>query len=122
MFCRNCGKEINESSKFCSFCGENVESTKSIVSEVVPALDPVRVHSVRDSRRPVAIVGFVLGIVGLSISFYPFIGVFLSVAGGITSSIGLKSILAKKKAVTGLILSIIGFFLGCLFTYLIIAL
>ena len=32
MFCKNCGKEINDKSKFCQFCGEQVaenENTKA---------------------------------------------------------------------------------------------
>lgn len=26
MICKNCGKEINENSKFCNFCGEKLEN------------------------------------------------------------------------------------------------
>lgn len=30
MFCRNCGKQINDKSKFCQFCGYNLQENKSI--------------------------------------------------------------------------------------------
>ena len=29
MFCSNCGKEINENSRFCSSCGYKIDNVKS---------------------------------------------------------------------------------------------
>lgn len=29
MFCKNCGKEINDKSKFCQFCGEQTTENEN---------------------------------------------------------------------------------------------
>ena len=30
MFCKNCGKQINDNSKFCKYCGCNVDEKDNI--------------------------------------------------------------------------------------------
>lgn len=32
MFCKNCGKQINDNSKFCMYCGCNVDEKDNIIS------------------------------------------------------------------------------------------
>lgn len=34
MFCKNCGKEIADDSKFCSFCGTSTESEDAVLNNV----------------------------------------------------------------------------------------
>ena len=33
MFCRYCGKEIEEDSYFCKYCGKNIEKIDSILNK-----------------------------------------------------------------------------------------
>ena len=41
MFCNKCGKEVEETSKFCTNCGEAFSGNNAIVSEeVVEVVDP----------------------------------------------------------------------------------
>lgn len=35
MFCRNCGKEIVENAKFCSFCGESTGTSSNVIAKTV---------------------------------------------------------------------------------------
>lgn len=35
MFCKNCGKEIADDSKFCSFCGKSTENEKADLNDVL---------------------------------------------------------------------------------------
>ncbi len=39
MFCPNCGKEIEDSSKFCKYCGAKIESNQNTTTFQVPNMD-----------------------------------------------------------------------------------
>ena len=60
----------------------------------------------KDGKETKAMVGFVLGLVGIIAWFLPIIGFPVTVLGIIFSSLGINS-LNKNKAIAGLILSII---------------
>ena len=54
MFCSRCGKQINDSSKFCEFCGAPISETGN-VQQTTAAGDP--------TKNKLAIAGMVLGII-----------------------------------------------------------
>lgn len=51
MFCSNCGKEIQESTSFCPYCGKNVNQALQPAAEKVKViLDP---SEVVDTKQPI---------------------------------------------------------------------
>lgn len=50
MFCRHCGKEINDNSKFCGFCGKSVEKSSSKKISLVKDEDIVYLDSDDDTE------------------------------------------------------------------------
>ena len=63
MFCKNCGNEISESSRFCSFCGIQLESTEeSSQTHVEENVSP-------KSRLAALLFGIFLGGIGIH-NFY----------------------------------------------------
>ena len=62
----------------------------------------------RDPRKAHALVGMILGIIGLVLCFPYGAGLIYSIVGLIFSSLGLKSTTSKGKAIAGLVTSIIG--------------
>jgi sulfite exporter TauE/SafE len=106
MYCRYCGNEISEGSAFCPSCGASQQKNAEIIVEKsqvvnVNLTEPARV-------KTYALLGFIFGIVGISLSWYIFVGASLAIPGIILSSLGLKSISRNKKANVGLLLSILG--------------
>ena len=87
MFCRNCGKEIDDKASFCIHCGVAVDSRRE-----------------ESQTNVLAIVGFVL-------SF------FVAIAGLICSIIGYKNApdfggKGKSLALAGIIISIVSMITG----------
>lgn len=81
MFCSNCGKEIQENTSFCPYCGKNVnqvpipaaEKVKVILdpSEVVEAKQPI------DSSKSFSGQGKTLGLVLMIVSIvFDLVGMF----------------------------------------------
>lgn len=137
MICSNCGKEFNDRSKFCPYCGQAAGSTAG--TPVEPALRPAYdapaytapAAPAAPSRSGVAKASLILGIIGfafvsigLIVAFLPVVG-FISLILGILGSmlclpamilgiIGLKSATARGQALTGMILGIVGMVLTVL--------
>ena len=85
MFCKHCGKEIADDSKFCAFCGTNIEekASKPITSTVNVGLKVDPKNEARDSAARNILT---LGICSLALScsfYFSFIGWIL---GGICRS------------------------------------
>ena len=54
MFCKNCGHEISDDSKFCSNCGTKVEVDEDIVVPVaVVIVTPCRAADIKKLQKPV---------------------------------------------------------------------
>ena len=60
MYCPKCGKEIDENATFCPDCGARVKTLEQPVYTAVP----VETNNVK-KKNPLAIVSFVLSMVGL---------------------------------------------------------
>ena len=111
MYCSNCGNKIDNSNKYCVYCGIKLdkiglENTSNIVKKEENGL------------RIVSIVLGILGIIG-SVTFIFFVYAFiLSVVGlilGICATKKGRNVLGIVLNSVGLVLSIIMF---CLFIYL----
>lgn len=112
MYCKNCGALISENSRFCTNCGQVVESEKQSVSTTSTYEGPM------GNPTPV----LVYGILGLSFA----LTFFLSFLGIIFSSIGLKKARAyldfcpvgSKQVTIGRNLSKAGMIVGIIMTVL----
>ena len=105
MFCKKCGKQVEDGSSFCPYCGADLREQQE---EVVDANFDEPTPS-RGPWKAFAIVGYVLGIVGFATSFLIF-GMDIAIFGIVFSALGKKTTDedAKAKAEKGLKLSIAG--------------
>ena len=115
MFCRNCGARLEENQKFCKECGQPLQQDNSQENNVVNETNKA-VPTQSKCWTVFSGVGLGLGIGGLATFWWPFVGFMTSICGMIFSVLGRKSVTAKGRATTGLILSIIGLVLGLMFT------
>ena len=119
MFCKNCGKELIEGSKFCPYCGidvnpENVvvEETPEVVStpEVVNEPEVVEVPKV---WKVFAKISKIFGIISISTCWIPVLGLYmwmLSIPGIVFAALGRKGSkdpVVNSQSKVGLILSIL---------------
>ena len=125
MFCRKCGKEIADNSRFCPECGAEV---KGFEGETV--YEEVKVEQPRRNKcwDIFAKLGFGLGLAGLIACVIPYVcmvGVEVAAAGLVFSILGKKSFEFKGKSKAGIILSAIGLgvgFIMCIVTGVIMGL
>ena len=113
MFCVHCGKEIENDSKFCCYCGEAVQSVVEVKQEK---------SSVKN--KIFAFIGFGHGIAAFVLSLIPF-ACFYSflfvIPGFIFSGLGKKS--SKENfAKKGKLFSTLGLIFGIIMTILTIVL
>ena len=108
MYCKKCGKMVEDGSTFCPYCGsdlreEQVEVNENDVAEAAPANED------NGPWKVFALVGYILGIVSLAGSIL-FIGLGTGVPGIVFSILGKKSTNPERqqKAAKGLKLSIWG--------------
>ena len=108
MYCRNCGKELDENARFCPNCGANIQSNAQPSVTAVEAEEdrPAKVWTV------FSIIGKILGIVCLATSLIPFLNFFslsFGIAGIVMSCLGRKAKTEEtdRNCRLGLILSII---------------
>ena len=71
MFCKNCGKEINDKSSFCGECGTKLDITTE--NESNNEITPTHKNTLSENDEPKTGIGIVLGlflgIIGLVIGF-----------------------------------------------------
>ncbi len=83
MFCKNCGKEIPDTAKYCPECGANqIEDT--IVSNTSNTTLNNSESSLNPERSNFALLGFILGIISVFIGFkgiLPIAAIILSIIG-----------------------------------------
>ena len=122
MYCSKCGAVIPDDSAFCSTCGATLSSSTeqatsqpaTSLAQTVPVImvtQPNPATTVRSNGAGVA--GLVFGILSLCLGWIPYIGWIFVLLGLIFSIVGLaKRNATKGAAIAGLILSIIGVFIG----------
>lgn len=122
MYCSKCGTAIPDDSVFCSSCGATISNSAEQVTsqpvvqpaQTVPVImvtQPNPATTVRSNGAGVA--GLVFGILSLCLGWIPYVGWLFIVLGLIFSIVGLaKRNATKGAAIAGLILSIIGVFIG----------
>ena len=120
MYCKNCGNELESNAKFCSKCGQKIES---VVNEE-PVVVCVNENPSKEERGPwknFAKIGNVFGIITFVFCFFPilnFVSLCLGQFGIVFSALGKKSTNHRGKANVGLVFSIIGFALGIILYYI----
>ena len=100
MFCKKCGKEIDDGVKFCPYCGTNMEAE---IQPSAPTETPAATTEVTEDKPPkvwtvFSLVGKILGIVCLCASLIPYVNWFsfgFGIAGIVFSCLGRK---AKTEA------------------------
>ena len=96
MYCRNCGKELNENAMFCDQCGAKVSVDENEVVELTKQMEEV-IEEPKGPWKVFAIVGYVLGIVNLVLVLLPFYSLIMSVYGIVLSALGKKSIVKRRQ-------------------------
>ena len=132
MFCKKCGKEVNENAAFCPYCGTTVSKPQEVASqEVAPKEDNVPVtdtptnEAVNTDNKPknknkktnlYALIGLVLSIC-VWVMFWPInyrvyvctsiacVSLALSIVGYIFAE--KKDYNFKRLAIAGLVISIV---------------
>ena len=102
MFCKNCGKEINDDAKFCPECGARLLEYANIESKSNP-----------ESERhfnAMCLAGIIVSGISVFFNFYGLLGI----AGLILSYMGYKAV--KRSAEKGKELAIVGMVIGTVTT------
>lgn len=98
MFCKNCGKEIDDNAVVCPNCGV---ATDKLQEKTAPA---------QSQKNGIAIAGFVLSLVGTGL-----IGLILSIVGLVNSKKPEYNGDGKGFAIAGIVISCV-----CLVAYIIL--
>ncbi len=120
MFCRNCGKEIDDGALFCPHCGSQTLNPSGTQPQAQPQVQPMTQQTVNvqpfnagpaqeaKGTNGFGIAGFVLGLLSLYLGVYfcitPIVGLILSIVGVVKMK-SFKS--CNGLAIAGLVLSII---------------
>ena len=122
MYCRNCGKEINEETQFCPTCGaKQFESSQSQGSTYdAPFTTATEIEDKPAKCWSVfALIGKILGIVAISLCWIPYpVSMFLGIPGIVMSCLGRKAIdedsisnrtIGLKLSIAGTVVSFVWF-------------
>ena len=118
MYCRQCGKEISEETRFCPVCGaKQFEEHSGSVSHDDPFTTTTEIQDKPAKCWSVfAKVGKILGIIAISICWLPLYGALVGVPGIVFSCLGRKAIddeairnrsIGLKLAIAGTVISIV---------------
>lgn len=102
MYCKNCGKEIDDGVKFCPECGTKLFSDDSIENKI----DKLESKGPEKQLNTMCLAGVIVSGVSLFLNFYGTVGL----AGLIISYMGYKAV--KTSGEKGRELSIIGMVIG----------
>ena len=125
MYCRNCGKELNEETRFCPACGSRQygEGNQSHQTYDDPFTTSTVTNEIEDDKPAkcwsvFAMIGKILGIVAIAICWLPMYGVIAGVPGIVFSCLGRKAIdedairnrtIGLKLAIAGTVVSFVVF-------------
>lgn len=104
-FCRNCGAMIQSTSGICPSCG----TLDFVPSSITMPMQPITQKNTNGS----AITSLVLGIVGIILCMFPYIGTTINVIGLV---FGIRANKTSKSGVgtAGFVLSLVGLVLSVL--------
>lgn len=111
MYCKKCGKVLNQEEKFCTNCGEKIEMQKAQTNNVK-----------LDNNKTNIIVGLILTIIGIGLTlgtfffFGPFFGCPILIIGSILLFNG---VLYKLNKVVKMIISILASIIICIIVIII---
>lgn len=124
IYCKECGKVNPDGTKFCGGCGTPLEQPEVVV-QAQPVVEPTTQNVKGEAKcwRVFGRVGFGLGLASLicAASFVASsVSLTLAQPGLIFSILGMVSKIKvnKKKALAGIILSVCGFGIVLLFSYI----
>ena len=109
MFCKNCGKEISDTAKYCPECGASQ-------SEPTP-VEEAPVNTIQGERSNFALLGFILGIISIFISFkgiLPIGAIVLSIIG--MNECDKEGRTGKNFAIWGIVLAVGAMLIRMVFT------
>lgn len=84
MFCRNCGKEIDDSADVCIYCGADTERRGADTEQTVPAAVLKDLPEKPKKINAFGLTGFIVSLVSLF-----FTSLVISIVGIVFSSIGI---------------------------------
>ena len=112
MFCANCGEKIDDGVKFCMKCGTAIGGMPNV--PVIPlSQQPAIVlennsTEVKKKYNIMALIGFLLGLVSLLLSFLGIVGILACVFSGVgLGKFNAETEKNKWMAVLGIILGIL---------------
>lgn len=111
MYCKNCGKELSEDTRYCPACGsEQIKDATNLDDPFTATATPVEEPQPAKCWSVFAKVGKILGIIALALCWTPWLGVIPGVPGIVFSCLGRKAIDAEsiENRNKGLKFSIIG--------------
>ena len=113
MFCRNCGKEINNDAVLCVNCGTLINGAVFNSLTVQPAPTVAAPETATDApiKNRLATVGFILSCLGILGWTFSVVGLVLSIVG-LVQSRKLKT--GKGYGIAGIVLSVVTFILHTL--------
>lgn len=122
MYCAKCGKEMDDSAKFCPACGADagVETAASpeLPSYQAPSYGAASSSESDQSQSSGSGVGaMVCGIIGLVLCWVPIIGLILSIVALALGAKGRKTLPLDKRgmATAGFVMGIIGMVIGIIY-------
>jgi len=115
MYCAKCGKEMDDSAKFCPSCGADASGETVSEQPAQPAQQPYREPAYVAPAEPgqssgVGVGALICGIIGLVLCWVPIVGLILSIVAIVLGGKGKRTLPDGKRgmAVAGFILGIIG--------------
>ena len=108
MYCKKCGKMVEDNSAFCPYCGADLRDQEE-VDEAIEVAEATYTNEDDGPWKVFALLGFILGIVSLAGAIFT-VGLYTGIPGIVLSALGKKSKDPdrQEKAAKGLKLSIVG--------------
>lgn len=104
MFCNNCGKQVNDDTTFCPYCGTDISETAASAAQPIAAQtaqptdnSPAPEASTAQQPNTIAIVGFVFAFL------FPLVGLICSIIGCVRAV--KNNATNKGLAIAGIVIS-----------------